>query len=67
MMMMISRFCQGMPPIAVRIKAPPPLMTGTLTSFDFHHGASRLRGITKTGISSATGTTLTSGPAATQA
>jgi hypothetical protein len=33
----ISRLCQRMLPIAVRTKVPPPLMTGTLTSFDFHH------------------------------
>ncbi|QKW97099.1 hypothetical protein GSF67_08355 [Agrobacterium sp. CGMCC 11546] len=31
-----------------------------MTSFDFHHGASRLGGVTGTGFSSVTGAALTS-------
>ncbi|MDW9900158.1 hypothetical protein GOB10_31460 [Sinorhizobium meliloti] len=59
-----KRFYQGMPPIAVSSEAPPPMTDGVMTSFDFHHGASRLGGVTGTRFSSVTGAALTSGRAA---
>ncbi len=33
---------QGRPPIAVTSETTPPIVLGPSTSFDFHHGASRL-------------------------
>jgi hypothetical protein len=55
------RFCHGIPPIAVSSEAPPPTTDGVITSFDFHHGAPRLGGVTGTGagFSSVTGAALT--------
>lgn len=51
----------GSAPNAARIRrgfaseTKPPIVLGPSTSFDFHHSASRLAGVTGTGFSTVTG------------